>query len=245
MKLTWKMKLGIQLALASVALMTLHYLIFRDLHHLALYGLHEIAMMPLEVLVVTLILHSVLERREHEEKMHKLNMVIGAFFSEVGSELLKRITAMDACADVREDFLISGEWDASRFAEARKAAGTLAYEVHPSAGDFACMNDFMAEKRSFVLGMLQNPTLLEHETFTDMLWAVSHLSEELSFRGDFAALPGSDAAHLAGDIKRAYGALVAEWLAHAEHLQHSYPYLFALAVRTNPLDPKASATVTS
>jgi len=37
--------------------------------------------------------------------------------------------------------------------------------------------------------------------------------------------------------------LVREWLTHMEHLKHDYPYLFSLAVRTNPFDPNASIEV--
>jgi len=32
-------------------------------------------------------------------------------------------------------------------------------------------------------------------------------------------------------------------LAHMEHLKNEYPYLFSLAVRTNPFDPNASVEV--
>ncbi|MGB4442001.1 MAG: hypothetical protein WBJ62_07230, partial [Coriobacteriia bacterium] len=96
----------------------------------------------------------------------------------------------------------------------------------------------------FLLGLLQNPTLLEHEAFTNVLWAVFHLAEELDHRTEFSALPKSDIAHLTGDVKRAYAAAAVEWLDHAAHLQKQYPYLFSLLVRTNPLDTNASVTVT-
>ncbi|GEM_PF-6682769 len=44
----------------------------------------------------------------------------------------------------------------------------------------------------------------------------------------------------AGDIERAYALLIREWLSHLDHLKASYPYLFSLAVRTNPFNPTAS-----
>jgi len=85
--------------------------------------------------------------------------------------------------------------------------------------------------------------LLEHEEFTELLWAVFHLSEELSNRATVKDLPETDYDHLSGDIKRAHRLLVREWLAHMEHLKIDYPYLFSLAVRMNPFDPNASAQV--
>jgi len=94
-----------------------------------------------------------------------------------------------------------------------------------------------------MLSLLANPNLLEHDTFTDLLWAVFHLSEELSSRPDLTRLPRTDNDHLSGDMKRAYMLIITEWLAYMKHLKHDYPYLFSLAVRTNPMDVNASPVV--
>ena len=85
--------------------------------------------------------------------------------------------------------------------------------------------------------------LLEHEAFTDLLRAVFHLTEELAFRKDVKTIPPSDRKHLAGDIKRGYVLLVHQWLAYMEYLKKHYPYLFSLALRTNPFDQNASPIV--
>lgn len=99
------------------------------------------------------------------------------------------------------------------------------------------------QEKTYLLSLLGNQALLEHEAFTDLLWAVTHLAEELHVRGDFEALPAADRAHLVGDVKRAYARLGAQWIDYLGHLQAQYPLLFSLAVRTNPLDPQASVTV--
>jgi hypothetical protein len=72
---------------------------------------------------------------------------------------------------------------------------------------------------------------------------VFHLAEELEAREDFSKLPASDLKHLEGDIKRAYTAITVEWLWYMDHLRRNYPYLFSLAVRTNPFDSSASVIV--
>ena len=92
----------------------------------------------------------------------------------------------------------------------------------------------------FVLRLLENPNLLEHERFTELLWAVSHLAEELAHRPNVGELTDADSKHLAGDIARAYSLLMREWLSYMKHLKEKYPYLFSLALRTNPFDPDAS-----
>ena len=90
---------------------------------------------------------------------------------------------------------------------------------------------------------MENPNLLEHESFTDLLWAVFHLTEELENREDFEKIPGTDYEHLIRDTQRAYNAMIFEWIAYMNHLKNNYPYLFSLAVRTNPFDLKASPII--
>jgi hypothetical protein len=45
------------------------------------------------------------------------------------------------------------------------------------------------------------------------------------------------------DLTRVYSQLVIEWLTYMHHQKKKYPYLFSLAMRTNPFDEHASAIV--
>ena len=69
------------------------------------------------------------------------------------------------------------------------------------------------------------------------------MAEELEVREDLQGLPDEDYQHLYGDIKRVYGQLARQWLEYMEHLKGSYPYLFSLALRTNPFNRSASPVV--
>ena len=95
-------------------------------------------------------------------------------------------------------------------------------------------------KGDLLLRLLENPSLLERESFTETLRAVFHLKEELLYRDDISQLPESDKKHLVGDIKRAYRLLTHQWLDYMMYLKENYPYLFSLAMRTNPFDLEAS-----
>ena len=46
--------------------------------------------------------------------------------------------------------------------------------------------------------------VFEHESFTDLILALNHLTEELKARGDLTSLPPADVRHLTTDIKRGY-----------------------------------------
>ena len=236
--------LGLFLVFLSVLFYGLHYVIFRDAHHIFIYFVGDVAFVFIEVLLVTLIIHQVLSDREKRTMLKKLNMVIGAFFSEAGISLLKYFRNFDRNAEkISRHLLVADEWSKERFEQMQKALQNHDLKIDPHAGDLEGLQNFLMDKRSFLLRLLENPNLLEHELFTELLWAVFHLADELSHRTRISELSDSDYAHLAGDISRGYGLLIREWLAHMEHLKNEYPYLFSLAVRTNPFDPNASPEV--
>lgn len=55
-------------------------------------------------------------------------------------------------------------------------------DIDSRAGSLSELRGFLVEKRGVLLRLPENPILLDHETFTDLLWAVFHLAEELEYR---------------------------------------------------------------
>ena len=206
--------------------------------------LGDIGFLFLQVAIVTLLLDSLLRNRERRAKRLKLNMVIGAFFSEMGTSLLGRLAVADtALEDVRPELIPAASWTASHYAAARDALAAHHPHIDINACDLYQLRTVLESEKQFVLGLLGNQALLEHEEFSELLWAITHLAEELSVRDSLDDIPTADRIHIGGDVKRVYTLLVTEWLEYLRHLQIQYPYLFSLAVRTNPLDPHASAEV--
>jgi hypothetical protein len=103
----------------------------------------------------------------------------------------------------------------------------FACNVDYQRGDLEGLRCFLVKKRTFLLALLENQNLLEHESFTDLLWAVFHLTEELEGRQDLTKLPAVDYEHIANDLKRAYRQLISQWLLYMQHLKADYPYLFS------------------
>jgi len=239
--LRWQIILASLLIFLSAIFYLIHYAIFKDAHHIFLYLIGDIAFVPIEVLLVTVIIHQVLSTREKNARMAKLNMVIGAFFSEVGTRLLTYFSDWDPKLDnIRKELMVTGDWSQEDFIGVSKRLRKYDYGIDIQMVDLEGLRKFLGSKLDFLLRLLENPTLLEHESFTDLLWAVFHLAEELTARGSFTQLPQTDYQHIAGDIKRIYVLLVHQWLNYMEHLKDNFPYLFSLAMRTNPFDQEAS-----
>jgi hypothetical protein len=223
---------------------TLHYIIFRDLHHIVFYLITDLGFLFLNVFIVMLFLQSFLNYREKQSILKKLNMVIGSFFSEVGTELINSCSSIDQdIAKLREQLIITQQWTIQDFDRAYQKTVKHAGRINCRANNLVELKQYLLTKRPFLLALLENPNLLEHDTFTDVLWAVFHLTDELAHRQDFSQLPETDYQHLNGDITRVYQHLIGEWLNYMKHLKQDYPYLFSLAVRNNPFDQNASIIV--
>ncbi len=236
--------LGGVLIAFSAALYLLQIRIFHAGRNTFFYFFQDLAFVPIQVLLVTVIVDQVLRVREKRSLLKKLNMVIGAFFSEVGTRLLKYFSGFDHHLDnIRNDLLVTKEWTDQRYAQVINDLQRYNYRIDVRKGDLVVLKRFLSGKRDFLLRLLENQNLLEHEMFTELLWAIFHLDEELDARDDVTQLSTPDGEHIAGDIRRAYVILIAEWLAYMKHLKNEYPYLFSLAVRTNPFDPQASVTI--
>lgn len=236
--------LGIILIVLSAIFYIIHYVVFRDPHHIFIYLIGDIAFVFIEVLLVTLILHQLLTDREKRTRIEKLNMVIETFFSEVGTELLVFFSDFDPNLElIRNELIVTNDWSEQEFLRVRKSLRNYDYNVMNEKIRYKDLRSFLMKKRDFLLRILENPTLYEQESFTKLLRAVFHLTEELEIRKNIKDSPKTDREHLAGDIKRAYTLIVHQWLDYMKYLKDNYPYLFSLAMRTNPFDQNASPIV--
>ena len=234
---------GIFLLLSGVGYY-IHYLIFRDVHHIFLYLIGDLAFLPIQVLLVTIVIERILSRRETQAKLLKLNMVIGAFFSELGNYLLQSLLEnFDNKEEISRYLNVSSAWTKRDFQKASDFAYHLPIDVNHQSLALNQIKDFLTERREFLLTMLENPSLLEHDRFTDLLWAVTHVDEELEARTSLDNLPENDLKHIADDIRRMYDHLASEWLDYVVHLKSNYPYLFSLILRTHPFQGNRSPLI--
>lgn len=238
--MNWQTALALILVLLSAVFYLIHYLIFKDIHHIAIYLIGDIAFLFLDVLIVMLVLHRLLVYREKQLLIKKLNMVIGVFFNETGTELLKKCRRFEAePAGIEAELIVTREWSDKDFIRARGRIQHHEISMDSQKHGLDEIKALLTGRRQFLLNLLENPNLLEHESFTNLLWAVFHLADELEHRKDLNNLSVADHQHLSQDMKRAYQQLVLQWLDYMKHLKQDYPYLFSLAMRTNPFDVNA------
>jgi len=242
---TWYLTISITLIALSAIFYMVQIHIFHDEHETFFLMLQDLSFVPVNVLLVTLVLERLLKRREKQSLLNKMNMVIGVFFNEVGTELIKILSGFTENIEVVNSRLqVSQKWKDKDFKEVTHKITIRPDQLAVDGRNLIVLKEFLEKKKEGLLIMLANPNLMEHDTFTNLLWAVFHVADELSHRQDLNNLPNGDLAHLKVDIVRAYTILISEWAAYMKHLKNDYPYLFSIAVRTNPFNPEAKITVT-
>ena len=200
----WWLIAAIGLVLLSVVVYTIHFLLFHDEHHLFIFLVGDLAFVPLEVLIVTLIIDRMLHSHEKQQKMDKLNMLIGMFYSKIGSGLLASFTKADPTL---ESFISNPIGQGT--GQAGRALMDLMARLESSHRTIdedrinkEVLRDTLISHEDFLVRLVENPMVFEHESFTDILLAVNHLTEELIAREDLSALPAADRKHLTVDKLR-------------------------------------------
>lgn len=236
----WQLTLVVVFLTLAIICYGLEYTLFQDADAVIQSILEESGFTFLSVILVSLIIDRVLVFREKASQMKKLNMVIGSFFSEVGTELLLLIADFDAnMPQLSQQLVITAEWTQKDFSRVQEYLKNHQADISVPEGNLETLRSLLHNYRQFLLSLLQNPNLMEHESFTDLLWALFHLTEELVNRRELDKLSQEDNKHISGDIARTYKSLISEWLDYMSHLKHDYPYLFSFEIRTNPFNPNA------
>ncbi len=200
--------------------------------------------MFLDVLIVALVLERIFSHREKSIMLGKMNMLIGVFFIEIGNKLLFCLRDADADRQSLSEILVfTNQSTRHDFARAILWLKKHQHQMNIQEGHLRELKALLSSKRDFLVSLLANPNLLEHQRFANLLWATFHLAEELSYRDHLDGLPLADQQHLAVDMRRAYQHLLAEWVHYLWHLKENYPYLYSLALRTNPFDLAACVEI--
>jgi len=237
---SWQFRFALALIALSISIYGLHYTIFQDARSIFFYLIMDIAFLFLNVLIVALILNRLLEHRAKQVILNHLNMAIGTFFSEVGMDIIMQCISFDRNIDaVREKLAHPNTWKEPDYSKIRLNIVKHESGIDSTKGDLEVLKRMLIDKRPFLLSLLQNQNLLEHESFTDMLWATFHVTDELAHRKTTLNLSEADYKHLTGDIKRMYQLILVCWIDYLKHLARDYPYLYSLAIRTNPFDGQA------
>lgn len=226
-----------------------NYLVLGDGEHIISYVWTHLGFIPVDILIVAFLLDEIIEKKEKEAMLEKLDMLMSTFFSEVGNELIEQLSSANKYKASTENLKSIKDWDEkdydNKLTELKKSSLDFTADIPPEERDEFLDNlrTMLSNKREFIINLINNPNLLEKEEFTELINAILHLDEELEHRKELSKVTDADFAHLNGDMQRVYNRLVYEWVYYLKYLYKNYPYMIALIIRTNPFDEDADVYV--
>ncbi len=224
----------------SAVIYLVQFWLFHDTRDTFFYLLQDWAFLPVQIAVVTIAVGQIIGSREKRERMEKTQMLASTFFSDCGMAMFRTMLRPLLNKEVLWPALkIEKDWGPRDFAAAVEAVHRCPLSFRLSPTCMTHLREIFQEKHMSMMIIISNPALLEHEVFTDMLWAIFHLKDELSARTNFDHLPSVEQEHLNDDMERALRAILVNWIGHMQHIQAEYPFLFLLEIENNPLSPEA------
>ncbi|WP_158408883.1 hypothetical protein [Peptoclostridium acidaminophilum] len=188
----------------------------------------------MQAIVVTLVLNKLLNVIEKRHQLKKINVIISAFFAETGMSIMYALSELDGNDNFRKldmtDLSSKGKIKAIK-----NEIKEFKYDIQATPERLENLRDILSQKKSFLIKMLENSNLYEHDSFTDMIWSVFHIADELQNLESMSSVRAEDCEHLKTDILRAYPMVLSEWVDYMKYLRDDYPYLFSLALRKNQL----------
>ncbi|MGL4774719.1 MAG: hypothetical protein ACRC2K_14240 [Clostridium sp.] len=235
-----KLILVITLIVLSTGMYCVHFLIFNNIKETVSNIILSLAYVPIGIFYNILIIDKILEARERIKVGKKMNMITGAFFHEIGTDLLKVIIPGDVTIqEIRECSEITSKWDEENFGLLKNTIKEYDCVLKIEYINLDSLNELLDKKDDFILNLIANPTLEEYEEFTDMLIAILHVKDELSYRLCDCELKEYEKKHLTKDICKAYVCMLNQWVDYIAHLKIYYPALFIKALINSPFDNRS------
>lgn len=227
-------KTVLSLLTISLLIFSLKTVIVGDIEGTRKFLFNALGMLPLNLMLMTFVFSKLIALHTKKGRLRKQKMLVNAFFSEFGNTLLKQIAGLDSNrGELRQHAGSADKWDGD-IDSIRTVFNSHSAKLKVTPENFTQIMDALDSKHSFILTLLEHPALVQHERFSNLVWAMFHLEDELRHREGFENLPASDVAHLTGDIERVYTNLIIQWVDYMVYLRDNYPYLYSLAIRTGP-----------
>ncbi|UPA29265.1 hypothetical protein L0P85_11690 [Terrisporobacter glycolicus] len=200
----------------SAIMFLIHYLVFGQAVNTAYYSLMNLCFIPVNSLVVTLILERLIDYKAKQERMEKLSMLIGLFFTEVGYKLMRLIIKADKGG--KNSITSFNNLD-----EVKNQVEKHNYTIDMKDIDLDEIKDVLLENSNLLVNLISNENITEHEIFTDLLMSVIHLRDEIIFYKNDKNNQ-LDISHLEKDILRVYKNIAMQWVDYLKYLNKSYPF---------------------
>ncbi|MGL5381472.1 hypothetical protein [Clostridium sp.] len=226
----------------SLALYTIHYLLFKNIYATISTVLFSIAFTPLQAVINTQIINKILIQRDKVKKEKKLEMLVENFYSQIGTDLLKLFTNSDSnLSSITVITLDNNCLEDNYFQCLSSALSSYNYSINESDINFDTLYTILNSNINVFMDLLNNPILDEDTSFTDTLNSLVHLKKELEFRYIDSNLDEKEKQHIMKDLNLTYSLLSKEWIKYIDRLSKLYPDIYVKELIYSPFHLKSKS----
>jgi len=224
----WLIFFGVLLLTTSATVYLFHYMIFRDAHHIFLYLIGDIGFVPLEVILITMVFHKFLLRKEKHVKFEKLNAVVGVFFTRVGNDLIQFLSQYDLQYEETKKFIdVHNDWTTSDFDKKIKEFRTYKANIDTDQIPLSVLQRIIKKEESLILQVFGNTDMLDSYSLAYLFHTMFHLIDNL----DHSTKNGRTSLHkLDINVEKLYTFLIYRWLHYTKHISEFYPHHYPTLV---------------
>ncbi|MBU0580353.1 MAG: hypothetical protein KKA19_04170, partial [Candidatus Margulisbacteria bacterium] len=168
----WKNELAIiiSLLLLSVLIYLVHFWIFHDFHHISIYFVGDLGFMGIEALIVYYVIDHLLKTREKAALRKKLNMLAGIFFYDLGIKVINELNNLVQNKDAQAaNICVQEGWADKDFLRVQKNIPELQLKFQYKNEVVENLAKVLSAGKELIIRLMENPSLHEHEIFSDML----------------------------------------------------------------------------
>ena len=142
-RLSWKLKFSILMVLLIIIIYGSNYLVLGDAEHIISYVWTHLGFIPVDILLVAFLLDEIIERKEKEAMLEKLDMLMSTFFSEVGNELINQLSTVNKYKASTENLKSIKNWEDKDYENKLN-------ELKSSTVDFSAIDMGLEDREEFL-----------------------------------------------------------------------------------------------
>ncbi|MPQ43342.1 hypothetical protein [Clostridium tarantellae] len=230
------------LALISIGLFLyyIHYLIFSNLYGTVSSIFFAVAFTPVQIILNILVIDKTVDQKEKIQHDKKINILVGTFFSEFGTDFLTDLVkGDDNIQKILPDNMVSKCLREECFENLKQLASSYEYVLNIEKINLVEIKEKLYNKNEFLIDLMTNAEVKEDQSFTDLLISLIHLNDEIKARYNDGKLEKYEIIHILYDMRIVYKKLTIEWINYMIKLKGTYKQLFVRAMITSPFDNRS------
>ncbi len=215
----------------SIVVYLLQIIIFHDPVTTGFYIFQDIAFLPISIAVATIVVGEYLGQKEKRDRLAKTQMLTSVFFTELGAELMFSLVGVTKGKEKIVAIFENAEINDCKSLEVvQNQLREVDIDVSVSEETYHRLVEMIRAKRDELLTITSNPLLLDHESFTDLLWGIFHLMDEARLRGEYSAMSAADRRHMEVDFTLTLKLLLVNWAGNILYTKMNYPNYYSATV---------------